>query len=717
MQRGNLSIRLDRGSVLEEASYKIYTRGFLKILLGICLFIPISFAQESAKNASEDVKQIEGEDLNEEELAKDASTEINVKNADIAQIVRIFSKKTKRNFIMDERVKGKVSIYLPGKVSANESIRILDAVLNFKGFTSVPIGQNLWKIVPSKDAKQTTIPTLMEGREGSPTASMVTRLVQLKYVSAEEVKQLISPLASPDGLTNSYAGTNSLIIIDSEENIERLIKIIDTLDVPFSDREMSIIPILNADATELAEKLNEILGEGSKKGGDSGTDFGLDLVRARIREAASAAMAAQRTSTTTGSAGATTVGGSSAAASVNGASVGSRAREPKIIPDQRTNSIIVVADEDMTARIRALISKLDSKVDLSGTRFYVYRCKHAKADEIAEVLSGLTGSSSGTSRGADRGATDLISGGTTTGLGTSNRNRNTRVRGPTSSSSRLGITSRTLGQSLLGNQQQRGTTTANIGENISITADQATNSLIIQASKSDYEKVLELLKQIDIKRRQVLVEAVLLEVTLNQNNTMSAAFITSGGGDDGGVISSFNGNQIIGLLNDPASVQDFAIAAASSGSLTIGDALTIPSQSMLLNAVRSNDNVNVLSAPTLLTTDNEEAQIVVGQNVPFLASTATDSDNLNNTFNQIDRQDVGITLRLTPQISSGEAITLKIFTEVSALQSVDPELGPTTSVRTSETAVITRRSRRALPEGYSSLGPHVPLRNRSQAAH
>ncbi|NDC38730.1 MAG: hypothetical protein EBZ48_11845 [Proteobacteria bacterium] len=151
-------------------------------------------------------------------------------------------------------------------------------------------------------------------------------------------------------------------------------------------------------------------------------------------------------------------------------------------------------------------------------------------------------------------------------------------------------------------------------------------------------------------------------------------------------------------------MQNFAVAAASAGTLTLPNGLKVPTQSALLTAVKGNQNVNVLSAPTILTTDNEEAEIVVGQNVPFLASTSTSDTNLNNTFNQIDRQDVGITLRLTPQISSGEFVTLKIFTEVSNVvgDTAASTLGPTTTVRTSDTTVITKDSQMVVTGGLIS---------------
>jgi general secretion pathway protein D len=656
-----------------------------------------------------------GDQINEEEYSKDSNTEINVKNADIAAIVRIFSRKTKRNYILDEKVRGKVSIYLPGKVSAEESLRILDSVLALKGFTSVPIGENLWKIVPSREARQSTIPTLTEQRTEKPTAAVVTRLVNLKYVSAEDVQQIVSQLISSDGLVNAYTGTNSLILIDSEDNINRLVSIIEELDVPFSNREMTIIPVKFADVEDVAQKLNDILGT---SGGDSkkGTSA-LDQVRASMGDP-SLAMGNQMGG----------VPGQQQRAPGAGASsktVAARGMEPKIIPDQRTNSIIVVADADTTARVRALIAQLDSKIDLSGNKFYVYRCQHANAEEIAQVLAGLAGGGGaggglggfgGTGRGTGAGGGlggvfGDDSGGTLGGSRNNqmqSRNRALSSFGGSGSSSMGGGLGGGLGGSRGGRGAARGgqagAATAQLGENISITADPATNSLIIAAGKTDYEKIRGLLAQLDVKRRQVLVEATLLEVSIDDTLGTSMSFLTSTGGADGGAIARSDfaptGGSLSTLFQDPAKLQGFTLAAASAGSLKL-PGITIPTQSLIVSAAQRNNNVNILSAPTILATDNEEAQIIVGQNVPFLASTSTNATNLNNTFNQVERQDVGITLRITPQISSRDYVTLRVFTEVSALDlaTVNSTLGPTTRKRQSETTIIAKDSQMIVTGG------------------
>lgn len=588
----------------------------------------------------------------------DKGTEIHVKDADIGAIIKIFSKKTKRNYILDEKVKGKVSIFLPSKVSDTEAIRILDAILALKGFTAVPVGENIWKIVDAKDAKKTTIPTYLDVPEET-SATVVTRIVNLKYVGAEDAQKLLSQLISAEGLINSYGRSNSLLIIDYADNISRIEEIIRAIDIPSTDTDLTIIPIVHADAKEVSETVKEILGSNSESE-DSESTRPVDIIRNRLRRAANQANNAESS------------GGN------DNATVAARDQAAKIIPDERTNSIILVADATDTERIRALISRLDSPVDLSSDRFYVYRCQHASAEELADVLSGLTGGSSSSSNSSLGSSTSTTSSSLSTG-------------GLSSTQQRLSAQRRTPGSSRNTNTRT-GASSVNLGEDIAITADPATNSLIIASSKTDYEKILELLKQLDIKRRQVLVEALLLEVGLTDSTTLGTEFAASGGGADGGVFASSNFGNLASLLSDPTSLANFSLAAASSGTLTLPGDIVIPSQTLLISAAESNTNANILSAPNILTTDNEEAEIVVGQNVPFLASQSTSSDNLNNTFNQVDRQDVGITLRLTPQISSGDFVTLRIFTEVSNVvdATANSPLGPTTTIRTSETTVITK---------------------------
>jgi general secretion pathway protein D len=593
------------------------------------------------------------------EAIKDSNTEIHVKDADISSIIKIFSKKTKKNYILDERVKGKVSIYLPSKVSDSEASRVLDAILSLKGFTIVPVGGNVFKVVPSKEARKTTVPTVIDSSDEDPTATIITRLVRLNYVSAEDLQNLMNQLVSQDGMISAYARSNSLLIIDYADNIKRITDIIDTIDVPSSDTDMTIVPVQHADAAEIAETLKQILGDNSKDNSTPATQA-VDLIRNRLRQAA-LAKAEGAAQTDGGSQGLTVA-----------------AQAAKIIPDVRTNAIILVANEAETLRLRALISKLDAPVNLSSNRFYVYRCQHANAEDLADVLGGLTGNSGSGASSVSANSNNGSVGFGNTGLGGSR------------SGSRSSLGSQSGSNGIGGGSS--GPKSVSFGDNVAITADPSTNSLIIAANRTDYEKVIELLRDLDIKRRQVLVEATILEVGIEDQTALGVSWTSAGGGADGGILASNGLSSLTGIFSDPTSLSNFTLAAASSGSLKLPGGKSIPSQAVLVRAAQASKNVNVLSAPNILTTDNEEAQIVVGNNVPFISSTSTSQENLNNTFNQVDRQDVGITLRITPQISSGDFVTLKIFTEVSDVvpSTAESALGPTTTLRTSETTVIVK---------------------------
>jgi hypothetical protein len=224
---------------------------------------------------------------------------------------------------------------------------------------------------------------------------------------------------------------------------------------------------------------------------------------------------------------------------------------------------------------------------------------------------------------------------------------------------------------------------------VSIAPDPSTNSLIINAARPDYLKIKEVIGLLDVKRRQVLVEATLVEVRLTNEEGLGVELQGAVGTDDAGYVTQTNFGGLTNLLTNPSQLSDLTIAAASTGTLTLPGGLVIPSQAVLISALSSNSNVNVLSSPNILATDNEEAEIIVGENVPFVTSTSTDASNINNTFNQIERQDVGITLRITPQISLGDYVLLKIFVEISNVVTGtrnDPN-GPTTTIRTTETTV------------------------------
>ena len=619
----------------------------------------------------------------------EATTTLNAKDVEIATLVKSFSKIAKRNYIVDSNVKGKVTIHLAEGISTEEALRILDSVLLLKGFTSVPVGPNTYKIIQAKDAKKTTIPTL-NGEEETSSDQLVTKLLRLKYVQGQDLQQTLQPFVSGDGLLSVFQGTNSLIVIDSAANIERVEKVVRQLDVPALDQDVTIIPVKYAAAKDIAEKVNQILGQGQ---GDDKSQ-GAGATKANLR------LPPPQANPAIGLPGqpALTNGGTP-----SGDASGKRALPVKVIADERTNSIIVVADSDTSKKVQALVEQLDSKVDLSGGRFFVARLKHADSEELADVLNSVLGGggsggsrrSTGTSgsslnRRAGSGSAGGFGSG---GFGGGNFGGSDRGRfGSSSSNSSNSFGGGNPGGSGGGGftvQPGQSNSKVNFEGEVSIAPDPATNSIIINASRNDYLKVKEVIDILDIRRKQVLVESTILEVSLDDTKQLGIDLVGSLATDSAGVVAQNNNtNALRDLLSNPTSLTNLTVAAASSGSIKL-PGITIPSQSFILRAVERNQNVNVLSTPTLLTTDNQEAEIVVGNNIPIVTSRGTNAVNLQNTFNNIERQDVGITLRLTPQIGAGDFVTMRIFVEISDIlqDTLGNENGPSTSVRTTETNV------------------------------
>src|SRR5437763_8273160 len=233
---------------------------------------------------------------------------------------------------------------------------------------------------------------------------------------------------------------------------------------------------------------------------------------------------------------------------------------------------------------------------------------------------------------------------------------------------------------------------------VRITADPATNTLIVSATPEDWATLRGVIEKLDVRRRQVFVEAIILEATIDKLRSLGVEF-QAGTGLDGhrGLAQANLSLPPGGALSDPTSLPGLILAAASNHMVTLPDGRQVPAHTVLLTALETDTDVNVLSAPNIVTTDNEEAEIVVGRNVPFVASRATSATNLANLFTTVERHDVGITLRMTPQITADDFVRLALFEEVSdidptATASVgDPTLvGPTTTIRSASTAVAAR---------------------------
>jgi len=630
---------------------------------------------------------------------------MNFEDVDLGVLVKFISEITQKNFIVDDKVKGKVTVISPEKISVDEAYLVFQSVLQVKGFTTVPSGAVI-KIIPSKEARTSTLPTVVPPERGGTSDEFITRLIPLQHVDANNMVAILQPMVSPDGLLASYEATNSLILIDTAANSARLVRILSELDVEGHERGIDVIRLNYAFATEIATTLAQVLEEDDTTG---------------TPQPAAAARAPRRTVRTR----AGRVAAPGQAAVVAGGTSGTSF---KIIPDERTNTLIVLAGPLEMRRIKDLVVRLDVPLPLGTGRIHVYYLKYANAVEMVAILSDLIGGGQGGIGGIGRGLSAVgiarsasFRGG---GLGGSSFNRGNiggnlgggfgsalggfaagSALGGGFSGSRLGGSSSGFGGGTLGATPGFGGAgglggtgpTSAEGEGIRITADPSTNALIINSAPQDYETLKDVIEKLDVRRRQVYIEAIILEVRLDKSRSLGFDYQGGTGFNNGVGLGRLNltGN-INPLLSNPAGISGLLLAAASNQTVRLPDGSTVPAQVALFTALQNDADVNILSAPNLLTTDNQEAEIVVGQNIPFVASRSTSETNLSNQFNTIERRDVGITLRITPQISEGGTVRLNLFEEVSAvIPSTTAEaiaLGPSTTIRSATTSVVAREN-------------------------
>ncbi len=549
-------------------------------------------------------------------------------DVELPVVVDTISRMTGYNFIYDDRVRGRVTIVSPTQVTVEQAFAVFESVLKVKGFSLVLGPGDTYKILPIRDIKESSVDTIKDDRPSPNRDRFVTRLVPLQFIDAEAITETIKPLISKDASLVAYEPTNTIIVTDSESNIRRLLSILAALDVESYRRELAVIKVEYADANTLAEQLSEIYGAEVASPSGGGETAAQRRARARRRTASNAATPDS-----------------------DGGPVGPTVR---ILPDERTNSLLVLASRQQLADIRGLIDKLDIQVRGEG-RIQVYYLRHADAEELAETLNSLVGSSGG---------------------------------GSASRSSTL------VGSASNGVQNIRSVVTP-LEDGITVTADPATNALVIKASKEGYETLKQVIEKLDVSRPQVLVEALIVEVDVTDDLTLGFDFAYRFVNGDIDLLVSTGAAVVPGTglaaaaasnaFDNPADAFDPSADPSSDGSsLGIG-----------MQATASDKDVNIVSAPHILTSDNEEAEIIIGDNIPIITGrtdAATGGNNLSQAVN-VERQDVGVTLRVTPQISEGDTLRLNIFqeiTEVSPNPAVgDPdEVGVALSNRKIENTVV-----------------------------
>ncbi len=541
---------------------------------------------------------------------------MNFEDTNIRIVIKFISELVHKNFLIDDKVKGKVTIISPEKITIPEAYHVFESILEVKGFTLIPAGQVI-KIVPSNEAKQRGIETFTGEKSdlGERRDEFITRITRLRYVNADEVLTLIRPLFSRNGHLVAYKPTNTLIMTDLESNLYRIMKIINALDVKGYRAQLYVVPLNYASVQNVSEQLNKILEQTS------------------IKTAVRPIRRGPRTP-------------SLAQSGVAGVS-----SSIKIIPDERTNSLILLATRHDYENILKLVQKLDVKAPEGKGRVNIYYLQNAVAEEIVSVLN------------------EFIS-----GIKTGKKTAKGQVRLPTETE-------------------------------IKIVADKATNSLIINADPQDYEQIKSVIQKLDIPRSQVLIEALIMEVRGSDAVTLGVEWETFGGkiGTDNSVDRLGFGGSLpqgtllptIGSLNQgtiPASTTGFNLGVF--GNFIEFNGQKFPSISALITAVASRSDTNVIATPQILTMDNEEAQIKVGENRPFLTQARTGEQGVNDVFQSFDFRDVGVTLKVTPHISQNRFVRLELFQEISNVDAQATKgtgaTAPVTTKRSAETTVVVK---------------------------
>ena len=501
------------------------------------------------------------------------SITLNFKDADINTVIETVSETTGKNFIIDPRVKGKVTVISAQPMDSDGLYQTFLSILEVHGFAAIPFGDTT-KIVPQNDAKQL-------GREfdsESYSDDLVTRAIVIQHVAAAQLVPILRPLLPQYGHLAAYAPSNILIISDRQANVGRILDLVRRIDRP-GDAEVDVITLQFANATEVVKMLQSLDKASGKK---------------------------------------------------------NAAETVSYIADPRTNAVLVSGDRAERIRAAELVKHLDTPSESNGNTAVVY-LSYAKAVDLAKILQGYAKAA----------------------------------------------------------QQSDGKTTSGGNSDVTILADESTNSLIITAPPRLGKEIRTVIDRLDIRRAQVLVEAIIAEISMDK--AFQLGFNYAGISDAGGFILEAGGlstGALAGAIGGDSSAIAGAIgnlpgATFGGASIKNGDIEFLG----LLRAVSTDADNNVISTPSLLAMDNKEAEISIGQEVPFITgqfSGTGSGDGTVNPFTTIERKDVGVTLKITPHVIDNGTVELKIYQEVSGIAagSAGSAADVITNKRTIDTTVI-----------------------------
>ncbi|MBX2796241.1 MAG: type II secretion system secretin GspD [Myxococcales bacterium] len=576
----------------------------------------------------------------------------------IYDLVLFFAQTRDMNFVIGDvkELQGKkVTIISNRRVPGRAAWEAFLSALEVAGYSLSTVG-NTSKIVKSSEAGQKPI-RIGVGQPGA-SDGYVTQLIQLENTRVDDMSKVIQTMAPGDAKIVAYPPTNTLIITDTAANIRKMYRIMNELDVAAPRSSMEIYELIHASSSEVKGIIEELYGtqENSQEAEPA----------SRVRRTSRSSRASSRRSRTTST-------------STDTVSAGTESKYiSKVLDDERTNSLIVLANQDGHKAVRELIKKLDVDTDpTAGSQIHVVTLENAKAEEVATIMSQL--SQEGSSN-----------------TGTDNRSAAAR---------RAAARANARGQAPAaetGEDEERGAIAA-FDSGMRIAADENTNSLVIIADNDDFKIVKSVIDMLDIERKQVFVDAVVMELSSEDTETLGLAYHLpqQPSADATGFVGSQLGATSLGLTQDALSGLAFGVFGQTvdvpviNPTTGLTEALPVPSFGIALNAIKTFGSTNIISNPTLTTLDNEEAQITVGRKIPF--PTTSGLNNLGQPVVSFQREDVAISLKVTPRINSANFVTLELEVEVQEVEESAQSAAVTaagggfiTSERTLQTVALVR---------------------------
>ncbi|MNH70835.1 Type II secretion system protein D precursor [compost metagenome] len=572
---------------------------------------------------------------------------INLRDADLTAFINEVADITGKNFAVDPRVRGNVTVISNKPLNKDEVYDLFLGVLNVNGVVAIPSGNTI-KLVPDSNVKNSGIP--YDSRNRLRGDQIVTRVIWLENTNPNDLIPALRPLMPQFAHMAAIAGTNALIVSDRAANIYQLENIIRNLDGT-GQNDIEAINLQSSQAEEIITQLEAISATGASK----------DFSGARIR----------------------------------------------IIADNRTNRILVKGDPETRKRIRHMIEMLDvpSADRLGGLK--VFRLKYASAKNLSEILQGLVTGQAVSSSNSNNNSSN--SSNPINNLMGNNQNSSSNTSGSNGSS----ITTPSINLNGNSNNNNQNSISSFSQNGVSIIADNAQNSLVVKADPQLMREIESAIQQLDIRRQQVLIEAAIIEVSGDDADQLGIQWALGDLSSGIGLLSFSNvGASLSSIAAGYLSGGSAGAASAIAGGANKGNGATFAvgnfensrkAYGALIQALKANTKSNLLSTPSIVTMDNEEAYIVVGQNVPFVTGSVTTNSTGINPYTTVERKDVGVTLKVVPHIGEGGTVRLEVEQEVSNVQTSKGQAADLiTNKRAIKTAVLAEHGQTVVLGGLVS---------------